>query len=74
MGASQSTSSSTIAHEISKYDVFVSFRGEDTSTNITSHLYEALCRKGIHTFIDYQLKRGDEISPALRKAIEESMI
>ncbi|KAK2651825.1 hypothetical protein Ddye_011681 [Dipteronia dyeriana] len=74
MGASQSTSSSTITHEIRKYDVFVSFRGEDTSNNIASHLYEALCGKGIHTFIDYQLKRGDELSPALRKAIEESMI
>jgi hypothetical protein len=30
--------------------------------------------KKIETFIDYKLGRGDEISPALYKAIEESMI
>ena len=30
-----------------KYDVFVSFRGEDTRDNFTSHLYSALSRKNI---------------------------
>ncbi|KAK3220246.1 hypothetical protein Dsin_014216 [Dipteronia sinensis] len=73
MGASQSTSSSPANHG-RRYDVFISFRGGDTRDNITSHLYEALCQKKIHSFIDYQLKRGDAISPALRKAIEESRI
>ncbi|KAM5586447.1 disease resistance protein RPV1 [Rosa sericea] len=56
------------------YDVFLSFRGEDTGTNFTDHLYHALLRKGINTFIDDQLIRGEEISPALLKAIEESRI
>ncbi|XP_044475742.1 disease resistance protein RPV1-like [Mangifera indica] len=54
-----------------KYDVFLSFRGEDTRYGFTSHLNAALCRRKIETFIDYELKRGDEISPSLLKAIED---
>ncbi|XP_024042974.1 TMV resistance protein N-like [Citrus clementina] len=57
-----------------KYDVFVSFRGEDTRDNFTSHLYSALCRQNIQTFIDDQLNRGDEISESLVTAIEASAI
>ena len=57
-----------------KYDVFVSFRGEDTRDNFTSHLYSALCRQNIQTFIDDQLNRGDEISESLVNAIEVSHI
>jgi len=57
-----------------KHDVFLSFRGEDTRDNFTSHLYAELRRKNIETFIDYRLGRGEEISPALDKAIEESTI
>ncbi|XP_048431714.1 disease resistance protein RPV1-like [Pyrus x bretschneideri] len=57
-----------------KYDVFLSFRGEDTRTNFTDHLYNALVNKGIKTFIDRELRRGEEIAPALLKAIEESRI
>ncbi|GAU19090.1 hypothetical protein TSUD_79120 [Trifolium subterraneum] len=57
-----------------KYDVFLSFRGEDTRENFTSHLYAELCRKTIETFIDNRLDRGEEISPALYRAIEESKI
>nr|XP_028958099.1 TMV resistance protein N-like isoform X1 [Malus domestica] len=55
-----------------KYDVFISFRGEDTRRTFTSHLHAALLAKKITTYIDDKLKRGDEIKPALRKAIEES--
>ncbi|KAK3206344.1 hypothetical protein Dsin_020393 [Dipteronia sinensis] len=58
----------------SKFDVFLSFRGEDTRNNFTSHLYAALCRRKIHTFIDYQLRKGDEISPVLSKTIEDSCL
>ncbi|KAK9200675.1 hypothetical protein WN944_015873 [Citrus x changshan-huyou] len=58
----------------SKYDVFLSFRGEDTRDNFTSHLHAALCRKEIKTFIGEELNRGDEISPAILKAIEGSKI
>lgn len=57
-----------------KYDVFLSFRGEDTRYNFISHLYAELQRKKIQTFIDDRLCRGDEISPTLYRAIEESMI
>ena len=57
-----------------KYDVFVSFRGEDIRDNFTSHLYSALSQKCIQTFIDDQLNRGDEISESLVNAIEASAI
>ncbi|KAB2633930.1 TMV resistance protein N-like [Pyrus ussuriensis x Pyrus communis] len=57
------------------YDVFLSFRGEDTRTNFTDHLYHALVRHGINTFIDHrELRSGEEISPSLLKAIQESRI
>lgn len=57
-----------------KYDVFLSFRGEDTRNSFTAELYEALCRRGINTFIDDRnLKRGQVISPALATAIKDSM-
>ncbi|CAN6544826.1 unnamed protein product [Malus baccata var. baccata] len=55
-----------------KYDVFISFRGEDTRRTFTSHLHAALLAKKITTYIDDKLKRGDQIKPALQKAIEES--
>ncbi|KAL6226824.1 hypothetical protein ACLB2K_000784 [Fragaria x ananassa] len=57
-----------------KYHVFLSFRGEDTRNNFTGHLYSALREKGIFTFMDDQLIRGEEISPALIQAIEQSKI
>ncbi|XP_044475181.1 disease resistance-like protein DSC1 [Mangifera indica] len=56
------------------YDVFLSFRGEDTRDGFTSHLNSALCRRKIETFIDDELKRGDGISPSLFRAIEGSKI
>ncbi|ESR55137.1 hypothetical protein CICLE_v10023882mg, partial [Citrus x clementina] len=57
-----------------KYYVFVSCRGEDTRDNFTSHLYSALSRQNIQTFIDDQLNRGNEISESLVKAIKASAI
>ncbi|XP_045824509.1 disease resistance protein RPV1-like isoform X4 [Trifolium pratense] len=59
---------------VPKYDVFLSFRGEDTRDNFVSHLDKELQRKKIETFIDYRIESGDEVSPALNKAIEESTI
>ncbi|KAL0013249.1 hypothetical protein SO802_000318 [Lithocarpus litseifolius] len=56
------------------YDIFISFRGEDTRYNFLDHLYQALCDKGFNTFIDRNLQRGEEISMELLKAIESSMI
>jgi len=59
----------------SRYEVFLSFRGEDTRHTFTCHLYHALCRKGIITFMDDgELKLGDQIGPTLLRAIEESNI
>ncbi|XP_045810959.1 TMV resistance protein N-like [Trifolium pratense] len=57
------------------YDVFLSFRGEDTRNGFTRNLYNALCGKGINTFIDDQeLRKGEEITPALMMAIQQSRI
>ena len=57
------------------YDVFLSFRGEDTRTGFTGNLYNTLHQRGIHTFVDDEgLRRGEEITPALLKAIEDSRI
>ncbi|XP_057972922.1 TMV resistance protein N-like isoform X2 [Malania oleifera] len=70
-GSSSASSSSSNLRCI--YDVFLSFRGEDTRRSFVSHLYSALHRKGIHTYRDDEkLKRGREISPELVKAIERS--
>ena len=71
-GASTSSpsSSSTLRRT---YDVFLSFRGEDTRTSFTDHLYNALTRKGIFTFRDDEnLERGRFISQELVRAIKES--
>ncbi|KAH1083828.1 hypothetical protein J1N35_023589 [Gossypium stocksii] len=58
---------------VKPYDVFLSFRGEDTRKNFTGHLYEALMEKGIHTFRDdRKLEAGEEIAPELFKAIQQS--
>ncbi|XP_023896754.1 disease resistance protein RPV1-like [Quercus suber] len=70
---SSSSSSSSDSHQWT-HDVFLSFRGTDTRNNFTGHLYNALHKKGINTFIDDELRRGEEISPALLKAIEGSRI
>ena len=66
-----STSSSTHRWE---YNVFLSFRGEDTRRSFTDHLYNALCDKGIYTFMDNKLQRGEIISEELLKTIKRSMI
>ncbi|CAK8560351.1 unnamed protein product [Lathyrus sativus] len=57
-----------------EYDVFISFRGEDTRKTFTAQLDDALKDKGIITYIDYMLKKGDEVGPSLAKAIKDSHI
>ncbi|XP_040996295.1 disease resistance protein RPV1-like [Juglans microcarpa x Juglans regia] len=70
-----SSSSSSSVTSPWLYDVFLSFRGEDTRYTFTAHLYHALIQKGIRTFIDDdEVKRGDEISTNLLPAIEDSRI
>ncbi|XP_065870583.1 disease resistance protein RPV1-like isoform X2 [Euphorbia lathyris] len=56
------------------YDVFISFRGRDVRDGFLSHLFHALRQKQIVTFKDENLERGDEISPALLRVIEESHV
>jgi hypothetical protein len=56
------------------FDVFLSFRDENTRKNFIVHLPEALCQNGIHTFTDDKLRSRDEISLTLTKDIEESKI
>ncbi|RHN40074.1 putative TIR domain, winged helix-turn-helix DNA-binding domain-containing protein [Medicago truncatula] len=56
-----------------KYDVFLSFRGEDTRYGFTGNLKKALDDKGVRTFMDdKEIKKGEEITPSLLKAIEDS--
>ena len=56
------------------FDVFLSFRGEDTRLGFIGQLYNALVRRGIRTFIDDTLLRGEQISAQLLKTIESSTI
>ncbi|XP_030969625.1 TMV resistance protein N-like [Quercus lobata] len=70
---SAASSSSSTSSKGRKYNVFLSFRGEDTRTKFTDHLYAGLIQKGISTFRDDEkLKQGTLIAPELLKAIEES--
>ncbi|GMY19730.1 TMV resistance protein N-like [Fagus crenata] len=70
--ASQSFPSSSSTAQW-KYDVFLSFRGEDTRNTFVDLLYDAFKRKGIKTFKDdVKLEKGKTISLELLKAIEES--
>ncbi|PRQ55275.1 putative toll-like receptor, P-loop containing nucleoside triphosphate hydrolase [Rosa chinensis] len=56
-----------------KYDVFLSFRGEDTRKGFTEYLYSELIQKGILTFRDdSELEKGKSIRPELLAAIEDS--
>ncbi|KAG2668025.1 hypothetical protein I3760_15G141200 [Carya illinoinensis] len=74
-GASSSSSpSSSPPIRSCNHDVFLSFRGEDVRRYFISHLYKALVERGINTYIDYNLERGEEISSELFKAIEGSRI
>ncbi|GJW86770.1 Toll/interleukin-1 receptor domain-containing protein, partial [Tanacetum coccineum] len=67
-----STSTSSVPRSF-KYDVFLSFRGEDTRNNFVSHLYKALEQQGILTYKDDEkIRKGKTISDELIEAIEDS--
>ena len=70
----EGASSSSFTDQHNKFDVFLSFRGEDTRLGFIGHLYNALCQRGIKTFIDNNLQRGEEISRGLLRVIESSRI
>ncbi|GKD51773.1 TMV resistance protein N-like protein, partial [Tanacetum coccineum] len=75
--AANTTSSSTLMASSSsnhtRYDVFLSFRGEDTRHNFTDHLYHALVRSGLRTFRDNDsIGRGQLLKPEIETAIKQS--
>ncbi|XP_042960531.1 uncharacterized protein LOC122295539 isoform X5 [Carya illinoinensis] len=73
--SSPSSSNSHFLTSQSNHDVFLSLCGEDIRNSFTIHLYHALVRTGINTFKDdKELRKGEEISPAILKAIEESKV
>ncbi|XP_028791686.1 TMV resistance protein N [Neltuma alba] len=58
-----------------KYDVFPSFHGEDSRLSFVSFLRGSLHERGIRVFMDDEhIRTGEEITPALIKAIRESRI
>ncbi|XP_024962444.1 toll/interleukin-1 receptor-like protein, partial [Cynara cardunculus var. scolymus] len=68
-----SSSASSIPKTSFKYDVFLSFRGEDTRKSFVDHLYEALKKESIETYKDDKnLEKGKKICKELIQAIEES--
>jgi len=72
-GKYQESSSSPFSH--CKYQVFLSFRGEDTRKSFTDHLYTALVQAGIHTFRDEdEIQKGENINSELQQAIQKSKI
>lgn len=57
------------------YDVYLSFRGDDTRKNFVDHLYLALVQRLVDTYKDdKKLPRGESITPSFVNAIEESRI
>ncbi|GJS50643.1 Toll/interleukin-1 receptor domain-containing protein [Tanacetum coccineum] len=67
-----SSSNSSVQNSF-RYDVFISFRGEDTRNTIVGHLYEALKQNGIETFKDNErMKQGKTIDNQLIQAIKDS--
>ncbi|KAI9077635.1 hypothetical protein K1719_040410 [Acacia pycnantha] len=57
------------------YDVFLSFRGEDTRRSFTSYLCASLKQAGIEVYMDEErIERGEIISSSLLEAIESSRI
>ncbi|AET00479.1 toll/interleukin-like receptor-protein [Medicago truncatula] len=58
-----------------RYDVFLSFCGEDTRYSFTGFLYHDLRHEGFKIFMDDEgLKGGNQISQTLLKAIEKSRL
>jgi len=75
--ASSSNSSSALVTSSKKiyYDVFVTFRGEDTRNNFIDFLFDALETKGICVFRDdINLEKGESIGPELLRSIERSQV
>ncbi|CAJ2634042.1 unnamed protein product [Trifolium pratense] len=64
-----------LKHSQAQWEIFLSFRGQDTRHSFTGSLYHALCQVGFKTFMDDgALRNGDQISPILVNAIETSRL
>ncbi|XP_020872799.1 LOW QUALITY PROTEIN: disease resistance protein RML1A [Arabidopsis lyrata subsp. lyrata] len=59
---------------IRRYHVFPSFHGPDVRRGFLSHLHNHFTSKGITTFKDQEIERGQTIGPELVQAIRESRI
>ena len=69
----QGTSSDSNTRRGYHYDVFLSFRGEDTRKTFTDHLYAAFKSAGYLTFRDDdELETGEDIKSGLKEAIQMS--
>ena len=67
-----SSSTSSVQNSF-KYDVFLSFRGEDTRNTFVGHLYKALEQNGIQTYKDDEkIEKGETIDTQLMESIEDS--
>ncbi|XP_045833274.1 disease resistance-like protein CSA1 [Trifolium pratense] len=61
--------------ETKMYDVFLSFRGEDSRAKFISHVHSSLQSSGIYVFKDEDgIQRGDQITVSLLQAIGQSKI
>ncbi|GMP58144.1 hypothetical protein CsSME_00021919 [Camellia sinensis var. sinensis] len=68
----KTVTSSTPAFRL-RWDVFLSFRGDDTRDGFTDRLYNALEGQGVRVFRDKDgLTQGDELTQSLLDAIEDS--
>ncbi|CAI9281504.1 unnamed protein product [Lactuca saligna] len=66
-------SSTPVIPKSFKYDVFMSFSGEDVRSNFIDHLYYALNHKSIYTYKDdVRIKKGKNITDELNGSIEDS--
>ena len=52
---SNGASSSSFNHQSKDFDIFLSFRSENTRYGFTCHLYYALVQNGVNTFMDDNL-------------------
>ncbi|MCH80753.1 TIR-NBS-LRR resistance protein, partial [Trifolium medium] len=72
--ASSSSFNSAATTSLKKYDVFISFRGEDTRVGFTGHLHAALKRSYLETYIDYRIEKGNQVWAELVEAIKDSTL
>ncbi|KAL2331597.1 hypothetical protein Fmac_019178 [Flemingia macrophylla] len=78
-GQGRSSASTSLNHsntiQTHRFDVFISFRGDDARNTFVDHLYAHLIRKGIFVFKDdKKLQKGKSISLQLIQAIQDSRV